>query len=127
MENELKHVIPESEPRYDERPWGSWELLAMGPGYKVKRLIVKPGQRLSLQYHHHRSEHWVVVQGTATVIRDDERLVLQPDDSTYIPCRGRHRIMNEGPEPLVIIEVQVGTCDENDIVRLEDDYGRADA
>ncbi len=127
MENAVKHGIPKDELRYDERPWGSWELLAMGPGYKVKRLIVKPGQRLSLQFHHHRSEHWVVVQGTATVIRDDERLVLRPDDSTYIPRRGRHRIMNEGTEPLVIIEVQVGTCDEDDIVRLEDDYGRADA
>lgn len=124
MEFLVDHQIPENEPRSDERPWGWWELLAMGPGYKVKRLIVKPGERLSLQYHHHRSEHWVVVQGIATVIRDDERLTLGRDQYTYIPVKGRHRIMNEGTEPLVIIEVQVGSCDEDDIVRLEDDYGR---
>lgn len=119
------HSIPPDEPTFDKRPWGTWELLAMGPGYKVKRLVIQPGHRLSLQYHQGRSEHWVVVQGVATVIRDDEVFELHPNESCYIPVRCRHRIANEGPEPLVIIEIQYGMCDEDDIVRLEDDYGRA--
>ena len=119
------HQIPPNEPLYDERPWGFWELLAMGPRYKVKRLVVQPGQRLSLQYHHHRSEHWVVVQGEALVQRDGEILYLQPGEGCFIPIRGVHRITNPGTEPLVIIEIQYGQCDESDIVRLEDDYGRA--
>ena len=122
-----RHPIPDDEPRYDERPWGAWELLAMGPNYKVKRLVILPGQRLSLQYHHHRSEHWVVVQGQALVVRDGEQMWLNPDDTTYIPVRGIHRIANPGTEPVVIIEVQVGQCLEDDIVRIEDDYGRADS
>jgi mannose-6-phosphate isomerase len=119
------HEIPASEPTYDERPWGAWELLGEGPNYKIKRLVIRPGHRLSLQYHHRRSEHWVVVQGEALVQRGDETLHLKPDESCYIPVRVAHRIANPGPEPLIIIEVQFGHCREDDIVRIEDDYGRA--
>ena len=113
------------EPLHDERPWGTWEILAKGPGYKVKRLVIYPGQRLSLQYHHRRSEHWVVVEGVAKVRRDDEWMVLHPNETVTIPVGARHRIANPGEQNLILIEVQVGRCDENDIVRLEDDYGRA--
>ncbi len=120
-----EHVIPNTEPTYDERPWGTWELLTMGPTYKVKRLCILPNQRLSLQYHEGRSEHWVLVQGKAQVQCNDDITVLEPDGHFYVPRKGIHRITNIGDTPLVIIEVQVGTCDENDITRIEDDYGRA--
>ena len=107
------------------RPWGHAETFKAGPGFLVKRLTVFPGESLSLQMHHHRAEHWVVVQGEADIVRGDERLTLHADESTYIPVRTRHRLGNPGEVPLVVIEVQVGaTLSEDDIVRFDDRYGR---
>jgi mannose-6-phosphate isomerase len=110
----------------DERPWGSYEVLQEGPGYKVKRIEVKPGQRLSLQMHQSRSEHWVVVEGEALVTVGDEDLKLQPNQSVMIPFKTRHRVANPGDRALVFIEVQCGSyLGEDDITRFEDDYNRA--
>lgn len=109
----------------DQRPWGSWEVLAVSPRSTVKRIIVEPGQRLSLQYHHHRAEHWVVVSGTAQVTCGERVFVLHENASTYIPQGETHRLENVGKIPLEIIEVQSGSyLGEDDIVRLEDSYGR---
>lgn len=111
----------------DRRPWGSWEVLATGPRYTVKRIVVLPGHRLSLQYHNHRAEHWTVVSGRAEVEIDDVISSLHRGQDIYIPMRARHHVRNIGNEPLVFIEVQVGDLlDEMDIVRLFDDYGRHD-
>jgi mannose-1-phosphate guanylyltransferase / mannose-6-phosphate isomerase len=107
------------------RPWGSYTILEEGPGYKVKRVTVKPGGRLSLQMHHRRSEHWVVIAGTARVTRGDEVFDLNVGHSTEIPLETRHRLENPGQEMLHIIEVQNGPyLGEDDIVRFQDDYGR---
>ncbi|MBL8390439.1 MAG: mannose-1-phosphate guanylyltransferase/mannose-6-phosphate isomerase [Candidatus Accumulibacter sp.] len=107
------------------RPWGSYEGLASGPRYQVKRILVKPGASLSLQKHHHRAEHWVVVKGTATIVRGDESLLLSENQSTYIPLGVVHRLENPGKIDLEIVEVQSGSyLGEDDIVRLEDTYGR---
>jgi mannose-1-phosphate guanylyltransferase / mannose-6-phosphate isomerase len=107
------------------RPWGSYTVLEEGPGYKVKRVTVKPGGRLSLQMHHQRSEHWVVITGTARVTRGEEVFDLQVGQSTGIPVETRHRLENPGQETLHIIEVQDGPyLGEDDIVRFKDDYGR---
>ncbi|NMX23532.1 mannose-1-phosphate guanylyltransferase/mannose-6-phosphate isomerase [Dissulfurirhabdus thermomarina] len=107
------------------RPWGSYEQVDAGDRFQVKRITVKPGARLSLQRHHHRAEHWVVVRGTARITRGDEVLVLTEDQSTYIPLGTVHRLENPGKIPLEIIEVQTGSyLGEDDIVRLEDAYGR---
>lgn len=107
------------------RPWGSYTILEEGPGYKVKRVTVKPGGRLSLQMHHRRSEHWVVIAGTARVTRGDEVFDLNVGHSTEIPLETRHRLENPGEETLHIIEVQNGPyLGEDDIVRFQDDYGR---
>jgi mannose-1-phosphate guanylyltransferase / mannose-6-phosphate isomerase len=107
------------------RPWGSYTILEEGPGYKVKRVTVKPGGRLSLQMHHRRSEHWVVITGTARVTRGDEVFDLNIGHSTEIPLETRHRLENPGQETLHIIEVQNGPyLGEDDIVRFQDDYGR---
>ena len=107
------------------RPWGSYTVLEEGPGYKVKRVTVNPGGRLSLQMHHKRSEHWVVIAGTARVTRGDEVFDLQIGQSTGIPVKTRHRLENPGHETLHIIEVQNGPyLGEDDIVRFNDDYGR---
>jgi len=108
------------------RPWGSYEDLDRGDGFHVKRLAIKPGASISLQRHFHRAEHWVVVQGEATVVRDDEEFVLCRNESTDIPCRAVHKLSNNGAEELVIVEVQTGDwLDESDIERLKDDYGRS--
>lgn len=108
-----------------ERPWGSWELLDAGAGYVVKRITVEPGRKLSLQKHHYRAEHWVVVSGTARVTRDDEVLLLHENESLFLPLGCVHRLENSGPAPLILIEVQTGSyLGEDDIVRLEDAYGR---
>jgi len=108
------------------RPWGAFENLDEGEGFHVKRLIIKPGASISLQRHFHRSEHWVVVQGEAKVVRDEEAYVLRRNESTYIPCRAVHKLSNEGNEDLVVVEVQTGDhLDESDIERLEDAYGRS--
>ena len=107
------------------RPWGSYTVLEEGPGYKVKRVTVKPGGRLSLQLHHQRSEHWVVIAGTARVTRGDEVFDLLVGQSTGIPVETRHRLENPGQGTLHIIEVQDGPyLGEDDIVRFQDDYGR---
>jgi mannose-1-phosphate guanylyltransferase/mannose-6-phosphate isomerase len=108
------------------RPWGSYQSLDGGDGYLVKRINVKPGGCLSLQYHHHRAEHWVVVEGEATITRGSETFVLGPNQSTYIPMREVHRLDNRGTGPLILIEVQTGELlSEDDITRLEDMYGRS--
>jgi mannose-1-phosphate guanylyltransferase/mannose-6-phosphate isomerase len=108
------------------RPWGSYELLVQGEGFQVKRIVVNPGQRLSLQMHHHRAEHWVVVRGTAEVVNGDETMLLTEDQSTYIPIGAKHRLSNPGKYPLELIEVQSGSyLGEDDIVRFEDVYGRS--
>ena len=108
------------------RPWGSYELLVLGEGFQVKRIIVNPLQRLSLQMHRHRAEHWVVVRGTAEVVNGDETLLLAEDQSTYIPIGAKHRLSNPGKYPLELIEVQSGSyLGEDDIVRFEDVYGRS--
>jgi mannose-1-phosphate guanylyltransferase/mannose-6-phosphate isomerase len=107
------------------RPWGSYDSIENGPRFQVKRLKVKPGAVLSLQLHHHRAEHWIVVSGTARITRGDEVFLLEENQSTYIPIGVRHRIENPGKIPLHIIEVQSGSyLGEDDIVRLEDHYGR---
>ena len=108
------------------RPWGWYDGVDAGPRHQVKRITVKPGQKLSLQLHHHRAEHWVVVKGTARVTRGDEELLLAENQSTYIPLGVKHRLENPGKTDLEIIEVQSGSyLGEDDIVRFEDTYGRA--
>ncbi|HEY2534544.1 MAG TPA: mannose-1-phosphate guanylyltransferase/mannose-6-phosphate isomerase [Xanthobacteraceae bacterium] len=107
------------------RPWGSYDSIDSGDRFQVKRLSVKPGGVLSLQMHHHRAEHWIVVQGTARITRNDETFLLAENESTYIPVGATHRIENPGKVPLHIIEVQSGSyLGEDDIVRFEDNYGR---
>jgi mannose-1-phosphate guanylyltransferase/mannose-6-phosphate isomerase len=108
------------------RPWGSYRSVDVGHHHQVKRLIVEPGHRLSLQRHRRRAEHWVVVQGTATITRDEESRVLHENESVFIPVGCVHRLENGGPRPLHLVEVQVGDyLGEDDIERLADDYGRS--
>lgn len=110
------------------RPWGSYEGIAMGGRFQVKHIVVQPGARLSLQKHHHRAEHWVVVRGTALVTRGGEEFLLTEDQSAYIPLGTKHRLENPGAIALELIEVQSGAyLGEDDIVRYDDVYGRADA
>lgn len=110
----------------DDRPWGRWEVLDVGEGFCVKRITVNPGGRLSLQLHHHREEHWTIVRGTATVTRGAEIFELGSNQHVFIPLETAHRIENQGTEVMEFIEVQTGDkLDENDIVRLEDNYGRS--
>jgi mannose-6-phosphate isomerase len=109
----------------DSRPWGTWEVLATGDGYTVKRISVLPGHRLSLQYHQHRSEHWTIVKGSAEVVLDDVVHQMPAGKHVHIPVGTLHRVRALGSETLVFLEVQVGEIlDENDIVRISDDYGR---
>ena len=108
-----------------ERPWGWYQTVDRGDGFLVKRIVVEPGQRLSLQKHARRSEHWVVVRGAARVTCGDEVRRLGPNEAVHIPLGAAHRLENTGDEALHIIEVQCGDdLREDDIVRLEDDYGR---
>lgn len=107
------------------RPWGTYTVLEESPGFKIKRIEVKPGASLSLQMHHHRSEHWVVVNGTAKITNGDNEILVQANESTYIPAGQKHRLENPGIIPCVMIEVQCGAyLGEDDIVRFEDIYGR---
>ena len=107
------------------RPWGSFTTLEEGIGYKIKRIEVKPGHRLSLQMHHHRSEHWIVVSGTAKVTCGEKEEILFSNQSTYVPQCTSHRLANPGVIPLILIEVQNGEyLGEDDIVRFQDDYAR---
>jgi len=107
------------------RPWGSFTILEEAPGYKIKRIEVKVGHRLSYQMHHHRSEHWIVVSGTAKITCDQIENLLTSNQSTYIPVCTFHRLENPGVVPLVVIEVQNGEyLGEDDIIRTQDDYDR---
>ena len=109
----------------DERPWGRYEVLEEREGYKVKRLEVKAGARLSLQRHSKRSEHWVVVSGTADVVCGDREFHLKQGEHVHIPPETNHRLGNSSAQPLSLIEVQLGDyLGEDDIVRIEDDYER---
>lgn len=107
------------------RPWGSYTLLETGERYKIKKIVVNPGQKLSFQMHHHRSEHWVVVKGTAKVTIENKEIFLHENESTYVPKSTPHRLENVGKIPLEIIEVQNGEyIEEDDIIRFDDAYGR---
>ena len=108
------------------RPWGWYDSIDSGERFQVKRIMVKPGATLSLQMHHHRAEHWIVVSGTAEVTNGDKVILLSENQSTYIPLGQTHRLANPGRVPLEIIEVQSGAyLGEDDIVRFEDNYGRS--
>lgn len=125
--NELKLINHESTVSHMtvKRPWGTYTILEEGPHFKIKRIEVKPHACLSLQMHHHRSEHWVVVSGIAKVLNNEEEMILDVNESTYIPAEHKHRLENIGPEMLVMIEVQTGDyLGEDDIVRFQDVYGR---
>jgi mannose-1-phosphate guanylyltransferase / mannose-6-phosphate isomerase len=132
---ELKNAVAELEAAGKEqvvhhkrvvRPWGYFEVISGGPGFQVKRIGVLPSAALSLQYHNHRSEHWVVVRGVATVTCDERKFELKQKESTYIPLKSVHRLENPGTELLEVVEVQHGSyLGEDDIVRLDDQYGRA--
>lgn len=134
---DVKKVVDELKKRRAEehithrtvhRPWGNYTVLEEGDRYKIKRIVVNPGAKLSHQLHHHRSEHWVVVTGTARVTNGDREYDVHINESTYIPMSTKHRLENRGKVPLQIIEVQNGEyLGEDDIVRLEDDYNRHDA
>jgi mannose-6-phosphate isomerase len=111
--------------RYDERPWGNYTVLDEGENYKVKRIEVYPGKRLSYQKHAQRAEHWFVVTGTALMTLDGREIRLGPGEAIDIAVGAAHRMENPGAEPLVFIEVQRGSyLGEDDIVRLQDDFGR---
>ena len=111
----------------EERPWGSWHVIDVNDGYKIKRIHVKPGCRLSLQTHKHRSEHWVVIEGVATATVDERVSRVHAGESIDVAQGARHRLANEGDDELVIVEVQLGSyTGEDDIERLQDDYGRCD-
>lgn len=108
------------------RPWGTYTVLEEGKNFKIKRIVVKPGASLSLQMHYHRSEHWVVVSGTASIVHDDKSMLIRTNESTYIPIGHKHRLKNPGLTDLVMIEVQSGEyLGEDDIVRFDDVYGRS--
>src|ERR671924_895860 len=112
-------------PLYDERPWGNFTVLDEGENYKVKRIEVLPGKRLSYQKHAQRAEHWMVVQGTARVTLDGRELMVRLGETVDVPVGAAHRIENTGYERLVFIEIQRGNyLGEDDIVRLQDDFGR---
>ncbi len=108
----------------DNRPWGRWEEYLNEPGYRVKRIVVLPGKRLSLQKHEHRAEHWVIVGGTGTFTLDGTDRAIKPGDALFIPLGSIHRVESDPGEYLVIIETQLGLCIEDDIIRIEDDFGR---
>jgi mannose-1-phosphate guanylyltransferase len=111
--------------RTAHRPWGTYTVLEEGGRYKIKRIVVKPGAKLSLQMHHHRSEHWIVVSGMAKVVNGECEKLVATNESTYIPAGHSHRVSNPGVLDLVMIEVQSGDyLGEDDIVRFEDHYGR---
>ncbi len=131
---DVKHIVSQLKERGHEthllhrtvyRPWGTYTTLEEGKGFKIKRIVVRPGASLSLQMHHHRSEHWIVVSGVACVVKDDQELLLASNQSTFIPAGHKHRLSNPGVLELVLIEVQSGDyLGEDDIVRFEDNYGR---
>lgn len=110
---------------HDTRPWGTWEVLDSEANFCVKRIKVIPGGKLSLQLHHYRSEHWVIVKGEALITLGDELITKKAGENVFIPVEVKHRIQNNSNQDIEFIEVQIGdNLDENDIVRLEDVYGR---
>lgn len=112
---------------HGERPWGTYTVLEEDRHYKIKRIEVLPGQRLSLQKHHHRSEHWIVVSGSALVTCGEQEFMVNVNESTFIPIGSQHRLANPGKIPLIIIEVQSGEyLGEDDIIRFQDDYQRGE-
>jgi mannose-6-phosphate isomerase len=116
----------DNSPRFDRRPWGTFTVLDEADGFKVKRIEVLPGKRLSYQKHAQRAEHWVVVKGTAVVTLDDREVIVEAGQAIDIAVGAAHRVENRGDEMLVFIEVQRGGyLGEDDIVRLQDDFGRA--
>ncbi len=118
----------DNSPRFDRRPWGTFTVIDEGEGFKVKRIEVFSGKRLSYQKHSRRAEHWVVVQGTAKVTLDDREIVVQAGQAIDIAIGAAHRVENPGEQTLLFIEVQRGNyLGEDDIVRLQDDFGRAPA
>jgi mannose-6-phosphate isomerase len=121
----MHETKPETSPTFDRRPWGTFTVLDEGDSFKVKRIEVLPGKRLSYQKHSKRAEHWFVVSGTAKVTLDDQEITVRAGEAIDIPVTSAHRVENAGAEPLVFIEVQRGTyLGEDDIVRLQDDFGR---
>jgi mannose-6-phosphate isomerase-like protein (cupin superfamily) len=125
--NEFSEDSAQKEPTQIEKPWGYYAIIDQGPHYKVKKIVVYPGYRLSLQMHYHRNEYWLVVKGVALVTVGDQTFILDPNQSTYIPMQTFHRMENRGDELLEIIEVQNGNCiSEEDIVRIEDDFNRSE-
>ena len=126
VEELTKNNIPEGENHKKiYRPWGNYISIAEDPRWQIKLIVVHPGQSLSLQKHNHRSEHWVVVNGTAKVEIDNEVQILSENESSYIPIGSVHRLSNPGQKPLKLVEVQSGSyLGEDDIIRLKDDYGR---
>ena len=132
---EVKNIVSQLESQKREekslhrkvaRPWGWYDSVDEGERFKVKRIQVKPGASLSLQMHHHRAEHWIVVKGVAEITNGDQVITLTENQSTFIPQGQTHRLANRGSEPLEIIEVQSGSyLGEDDIVRFEDTYGRS--
>jgi mannose-1-phosphate guanylyltransferase/mannose-6-phosphate isomerase len=112
-------------PARVRRPWGWYQTTDLGDRFRVKRILISPGKKLSLQRHHHRAEHWVVVRGTAKVTRDSEVITVRENESIYLPAGCVHRLANPGRIPVEIIEVQTGAyLEEDDVVRIEDDFGR---
>lgn len=110
----------------DQRPWGTWAVLAVGEGYAVKEITVNPGEILSLQSHRHRSEHWTIIEGSADVTINDDVIRLEVDGTAFIPVGAKHRIANPGDSVMRFIEIQTGPLlDESDIERYDDRYGRA--
>jgi len=123
----MKNENLETSPRFDRRPWGTFTVLDEGDGFKVKRIEVLPGKRLSYQQHAQRAEHWVVVQGSAKVTLDGQDVIVKPGEAIDIAVGTAHRVENPGDELLVFIEVQRGNyLGEDDIVRLQDDFGRVE-
>lgn len=123
----MKNENLETSPRFDRRPWGTFTVLDEGDGFKVKRIEVLPGKRLSYQQHAQRAEHWVVVQGNAKVTLDGQDVIVKPGEAIDIAVGTAHRVENSGDELLVFIEVQRGNyLGEDDIVRLQDDFGRVE-
>jgi mannose-6-phosphate isomerase len=121
----MNEPASETSPRFDQRPWGNFTVLDEGPNFKVKRIEVLPGKRLSYQKHAQRAEHWVVVAGTAKVTLNDEETFVRLGEAIDIPVGAAHRVENPGADLLVFIEVQRGGyLGEDDIVRLQDDFGR---
>lgn len=121
----MEHETTDTSPKFDQRPWGSFTVLDEGEDYKVKRIEVLPGKRLSYQKHAQRAEHWVIIKGVAKVTLDGEDISLPSGEAIDIPIGAAHRVENPGDELLVFIEVQRGSyLGEDDIVRLQDDFGR---